>query len=104
MFGRKINFFEKLLLPVGAGLTFFGFYLILRVDAVNTTNAWLKLLTIFVWIVMLLTVIVNAATEDMKEELALIQREHITEIKLLKEIVNDQLQEIKLLRQDLKKH
>ena len=52
---------------------------------------------------LLFIIIVTATTEDMKEELALIQKEHVTEIKILKEISHDQLNEIKLLRQDLQK-
>jgi len=48
-------------------------------------------------------VIITATTENMKEELQLIQKEHVTEIKILREIAHDQLEEIKLLRKDLKR-
>lgn len=99
---RKINMFEKMLLPVGIGLTFFGFYLILLAEKVNTDTGWMRLLTVFIWMILLFVVIMTAATEDMKEELGSIQREHVTEIRLLKELTHDQLQEIKLLRQELK--
>lgn len=101
MFGRKINVFEKILLPVGIGLTFLGFYLILLADQTNSTVVWMRLSTVFIWLMLLFIVIVSATTEDMKEELALIQKEHVTEIKLLKEITNEQLSEIKMLRMDL---
>lgn len=101
MWGRKINMFEKLLLPVGVGLTFFGFYLILMADKANTLLAWFRLSTVFTWMMLLFLIIVTATTEDMKEELGLIQKEHVTEIKIMREIVHDQLQEIKLLRKDL---
>ena len=103
MFGRKINAFEKILLPVGIGLTFLGFYLILLAEQSATEIGWLRLGTVFAWMMLLFVVILAATSEDMKEELALIQQEHVTEIKLLKEISNEQLQEIKLLRDDLKK-
>ncbi len=99
---RKINVFEKMLLPVGIGLTFFGFYLILLAEKINTDIAWMRLITVFVWMMLLFIVIMTAATEDMKEELGSIQREHVTEIRLLKEITHEQLQEIKLLRQEFK--
>lgn len=102
MFGRKINVFEKLLLPVGIGLTFFGFYLIILADKVNTDVAWLRLSTVFIWMMLLFIIIVSATTEDMKEELGLIQKEHVTEIKILRELTHEQLQEIKLLRQEMK--
>ncbi len=103
MFGRKINVFEKILLPVGIGLTFLGFYLILLAEQTGSVIGWMRLSTVFVWMLLLFVVIVSATTEDMKEELALIQKEHVTEIKLLKEISNEQLQEIKLLRNEFKK-
>lgn len=103
MLGRKINFFEKLLLPVGIGLTFFGFYLILLADKTNSLIGWSRLNSVFTWMMLLFIVIVTATTEDMKEELALIQKEHVTEIKLLREIVHDQLQEMKLMRKGRKK-
>jgi hypothetical protein len=103
MFGRKINIFEKILLPVGIGLTFLGFYLILLAEQTNSIVGWLRLSTLFGWMMLLFIVIVSATTEDMKEELALIQKEHVTEIKLLKEMVHEQVQELKLLRQEFKK-
>ena len=102
MFGRKINVFEKLLLPVGAGLTFFGFYLILLADKTNLEIAWLRLATVFLWMILLFIIIVAATTEDMKEELSLVQKEHVTEIKILREITHEQLQEIKLMRHEFK--
>jgi hypothetical protein len=102
MFNRKINIFEKILLPVGVGLTFFGFYLIYLADQYNTLIGWIKLATVFIWMMLLFIVIVAATTEDMKEELSLIQREHITEIKLMREIEHEQLQELKLLRHEMK--
>ncbi|MFH2020001.1 MAG: hypothetical protein ABIJ34_01180 [archaeon] len=102
MFGRKINFFERILLPVGIGLTFLGLYLIMLAEQTNSLLGWLRLLTVFVWMLLLFTVIMSALSEDMKEELSLLQREHVTEIKLLKELVHEQLQELKLLRSEIK--
>ena len=103
MFERKFNFFEKLLLPVGIGLTFFGFYMILLAEKVNTELAWVRLVTVFTWMLLLFVVIFTATSENMKEELTLIQKEHMTEIKLLRELSNEQLDEIKLLRQELRR-
>ena len=103
MIGRKINLFEKILLPVGIGLTFLGFYMIILADRDSTMGAYLRLTSVFCWIILLFIVIMCAAMEDMKEELSLIQKEHMTEIKLLREVVHEQLQEIRLLRQDLTK-
>ena len=102
MLGRKYNIFEKMLLPVGIGLTFLGFYLIYLADKANSIVGWLRLLTVFIWMMLLFSVVLSALSEDMKEELGLLQREHVTEIKLLKELVNEQCQELKLIRQELK--
>ena len=66
-------------------------------DKANNLLAWFRLSTVFTWMMLLFLIIVTATTEDMKEELALIQKEHVTEIKIMREIVHDQLQEITLL-------
>ena len=102
MIGRKINFFEKMLLPVGVGLTILGLYLILSANNIGTEVVWLKLCAIFLWMILLFNVVQSSITEDMKEELGLIQQEHTTEIKLLKSISNEQLHEIRLLNEFLK--
>ncbi|MEM3374064.1 MAG: hypothetical protein QXE31_02470 [Candidatus Woesearchaeota archaeon] len=102
MLSRKYNLFEKLLLPVGFGLTFFGFYLIFLAEKLNTQTAWIRLSAVFSWMILLFLIIISSATENMKEELLLIQKEHSSEIKLLRDITHEQLEEIKLLRQELK--
>ncbi|MBN1503383.1 hypothetical protein JW930_07625 [Candidatus Woesearchaeota archaeon] len=106
---RQINLFEKILLPVGVATTVFGFYLIVRTDHYpDQLLGWARLTAIFCWMILIFAMIVAATNEDVKEELALISKEHVTEIRLLKEIVHDQLQETKLLRdqlsRDAKKH
>ena len=101
MFERKFNFFEKLLLPVGIGITFFGFYMILLAERVNTDVAWIRLTTLFTWMLLLFVIIFTSASENMKEELTVIQKEHMTEIKLLRELSHEQLEEIKLLRKEI---
>jgi len=103
MFGRKINMFEKLLLPVGVGLTLLGFYLIYLADRTGDATAWSRLTAVFTWMVLLFLVIITATTEDMKEELSLIQKEHVTEIKVLREVVHDQLRETKMMRKEFNK-
>ena len=62
MFGRKINIFEKILLPVGIALTFLGFYLILLAEQSNSTVGWMRLTTVFTWMSLLFIVIVSAIT------------------------------------------
>ena len=101
MFSRRINLFEKILLPVGAAVTVVGFYLLVQADnSHGGAEIWAKLIAIFVWLMLTFIMIIAATIEDVKEELVLISREHVAEIKLLKEVVQDQLMEMKLLRKD----
>ena len=101
MFRRQINLFEKILLPVGIAVTIFGFYMLVKADLSNSTFAWLKLIALLNWLMLLFLMILAATNEDVKEELAELSREHVMEVKYLKEIANDQLEEMKLLREEL---
>ena len=100
---RKLNIFEKLLLPVGIGLILIGLYLINLTSHIGTVEAWIRLCALFLWMILLFIVILSATSEDMKEELALLEKEHMLEIKLLRDISKQQLEEIKLLRLSSKK-
>jgi len=98
---RRINLFEMILLPVGIAVSVFGFYMLIQANTAQDMLLWLKLLAIFNWLTLIFTVILSATNEDVKEELGLISKEHVEEIKLLKQIAHEELTEIKLLRQDL---
>lgn len=102
MLTRKYNLFEKLLLPLGIGLAFFGFYLIYMAEKIDTQLSWIRLIALFIWINLLFLIVIASATENMKEELILLQKEHSSEIKLLREITTELLEEIKLLRHENK--
>ncbi|MBU0758016.1 MAG: hypothetical protein KKF44_08140 [Nanoarchaeota archaeon] len=95
---RKFNIFEKILVPIGFFVTGFGFYMLMQADAYHNDIAWLRLIAIFNWLILLLHMVSTAANEDMKEELSLIQKEHVDEIRLLRDINHDLLEEMKLLR------
>jgi len=100
MFGQKIRkstFFEKLLLIVGIGVGIVGFKLLNVVYGANPVLNWHALIAIFLWLVLIFLIILTDSSESIKEELAIIIKEHIEETKLLKE-------EIKLLRADLGIH
>ncbi|MEM2138607.1 MAG: hypothetical protein QXM96_00455, partial [Candidatus Woesearchaeota archaeon] len=60
MFHRKFNLFEKLLLPIGLGLTFFGFYLIYLAEKLNSDYAWIRLSAVFIWIILLFLIIITS--------------------------------------------
>lgn len=100
MFGQKIRsstFFEKLLLIVGIVVGIIGFKLLNATYAQNPGLSWQALIALFLWLVLIFLVILTDSSESIKEELAIIIKEHVTETKLLRE-------EVKLLRTDLKAH
>ncbi|MBN2421802.1 hypothetical protein JXB41_01130 [Candidatus Woesearchaeota archaeon] len=103
MFERKINLFEKIILVTGMLVVTFGFYLLIQADIISKDVIWLRLIALFNWLILIIIMIVAATNVDMKEELSLISKEHVAEIRLLKEIVNDQLDEMKMLRHELSK-
>jgi len=96
---RKSTFFEKINLVVGFGVTIIGFYIIRKVYFVDGVLDWEMLQTIFIWLILIISVINIAIGEDIKEELALIMRELVEETRVLKEISNDELKEVKILRE-----
>ena len=100
---RKINFFEKLLLPVGAFLSLLGIYLIWLSSRNETLIGWARLIAVFLWAILLFVIILVAVLENVKEELSIIQNEQTTEIQILREIAHDQLQELKSVKQSLSK-
>ena len=100
---RKTTFFEKLLLAVGLAILIVGFYLINRLFLSDQEITWGLLTATFLWLITLLVIIVTGSSQDVKEELSILIKESVEEIKLLKKISQQQLTEIKLLRQDLKR-
>ncbi|MBN2567056.1 hypothetical protein JXB02_03170 [Candidatus Woesearchaeota archaeon] len=98
---RKANVFELILLIVGVGIGILGFNLINGLYAEDQAMTWNLLQTVFLWLVLIVMVILAATMEDVKEELAIVIREHMEETRLLKDISHESLQEIKLLREEL---
>lgn len=88
-FKRKPNAFEVILLVIGIALIILGYIAIHRLAAAERVMSWSFLQTIFLWLLMILMVILAAVNENMKEELRM--------------VIENQIEEIKLLRQDLKK-
>ena len=86
---RKPNMFESVLLIVGVILIVLGYLVIHRMYSVEEVLSWDLLQTLFLWILMILLVILTAANENMKEE--------------LKIVIQNQGEEMRLLRADLKK-
>ena len=100
---RPHNFFEKVLLVVGLGVTLVGFFLIQAAYKSDQGLTWLMLLTIFSWLTLLILFVVSSLNADVKEELVRILSEHVEETKMLKEIAHEQLKETRELTEILQK-
>jgi uncharacterized membrane protein YcjF (UPF0283 family) len=94
---RKSTVFEKLLLIVGIVVGIVGFKLLNAAYAQNPGLSWHALIALFLWLLLIFLIILTDSSEGIKEELAIIIKEHVAETKLLRE-------EVKLLREDLKIH
>ena len=99
---RKTNLFEKILLIVGLAVIAGGFYLINQTYINFPGLSWIMVVAVFGWLILIILFVISSTNVDVKEELSIIIKEQIAEIKLLKKIVKEQLQEIKLLREDFK--
>jgi len=86
---RTPNLFEKILLIMGVLIILVGYALIYRVFKVETMVSWAALQTLFTWLILICVVILVAVSENMKEE--------------LKIVIENQSQELRMLREDLRK-
>lgn len=85
---RKPTLFEKILLAIGITILIIGYILIHNQVAIGGFG-WSAVQSIFLWFLLLVLVIVAAVNENIKEELG--------------QLINLQLKEVKLLRDDLNK-
>jgi len=88
IFARKPTIFEKLIFTIGIIIVIAGYFFIQTMIAVDGTLNWQSLQAIFLWLVVIGIIILASVNESMKEE--------------LKAIIENQQQELKLLRQDFK--
>jgi magnesium-transporting ATPase (P-type) len=88
MYQRKINLFEKILLCIGILVIIIGYFFVYGMVSKQGLS-WDALHSTFLWLILIVMIIVAAVNENMKEE--------------LKVVINNQLKEMKLLRDDLKR-
>jgi uncharacterized membrane protein YcjF (UPF0283 family) len=88
MRSRKPNAFEKTLLVIGVAILMVGYGLIHRQVLIEGFSLGV-IQTIFLWFILVALIIITAANENIKEE--------------LREIVELQLQEIRLLRDEIRR-
>ena len=84
----KINLFEKALLIISILIIIIG-YLFVYGFVAKEGLSWDALQTTFLWLLLVVMIILAAVNENMKEE--------------LKIVINNQVKEMKLLRDDLKR-
>ena len=89
--------FEKLLLIVGVAIGIIGFWFINRIYYNQPGLSWQFLTSIFLWLILIFLVILTDSNESIKEELSVIMKENIEEIRLLREETKLVKEEINLL-------
>ncbi|HLP80156.1 MAG TPA: hypothetical protein VK158_05955 [Acidobacteriota bacterium] len=99
---RKTTVFERFLLIIGIAIVATGIFFVRRMLVVTrgeiTTDV---LIGIVLWLLLVFTLIIAAIAENAREELGVIMQENSQQIKLLRDISKEQMQELKLLRQEL---
>ena len=86
---RNPNLFEKILLVFGVFIIITTYTIIHKLIAAKGFFSFEALQTIFLWLILLVMVIMTSVNENTKEE--------------LKIVIQNQLDEIKLLRKELRK-
>ncbi|MFO8016329.1 MAG: hypothetical protein R6U32_04440 [Candidatus Woesearchaeota archaeon] len=99
----KTTLFEKMLLFVGLAISILGFYLINNMYLQEARVTWSLIQAAFLYLLLIFIVILTDSNESIKEELKIVIKEQSEETKYLREVANDQLEEIKLLRKQMKK-
>ena len=82
---RKPNLFEIILLTIGIALIVLGYIAIHRMVLIEKNISWGLLQTTFLWLLMIFFVVLAAVNENMKEELKVIAYNQLVEIRLLRE-------------------
>ncbi|MBW2972334.1 hypothetical protein KY359_04830 [Candidatus Woesearchaeota archaeon] len=95
---KRLNFFEKMLLLVGVVVTIVGFYYINKIYTGEGHLSWALLQAAFLWLLLLFMIILTDSNESIKEELKEVIQQHVQETRLLKQIANEQLAELKVIK------
>lgn len=82
---RKPNLFEMILLGIGVSLIVLGYIAIHRMILIEKALSWDLLQTTFLWLLMIFFVVLVAVNENMKEELKLVVYNQLMEIRLLRD-------------------
>jgi hypothetical protein len=99
---RKLSFFEYLLLAIGAFIIILGSFL-LTIFIQRSIPLFEIMVFVMMWLILIVVIIISAIAESAREDLGIIIQENNKEIKLLRDISKEHLDEIKLLRQTIGK-
>jgi hypothetical protein len=81
---RKLNFFEKTIFLMSILVIVIGYFFVYGFVA-REGISWEALQTTFIWLILIVMIMLAAVNENMKEELKLINLNQVREIKLLRE-------------------
>ncbi len=93
---RKLNLFEIGIFFSGLAVMIVGFLFLRKQYLIDGYFSWGLLQGILLWLILIALIIIAAILENVKEELAIVIKEHIAETKLLR-------QETSLLKECVKR-
>lgn len=89
---RNPNVFEKILLLVGVLMVIIGYSFIHRMYILTgQLLTWDLLQTMFLWLLLAVMLIMLAVNENVKEELKILIEQHLEEIKLLRQDIKNKI-------------
>lgn len=91
----RFSIFEFMILFIGIVLTYFGFNTLSYLYQQDGQISWIMMITLFTWLMLLVMFIFLSMGVDAN-------RKQLEEVRLLKEIIKDELFETKLFRQEIK--
>ncbi len=85
---RNPNMFEAAVLIIGLIVILVGYYLIYNLVALDGGIGWRAFQAIMLWMILLALIIIMAVNENIKEELKLVIEQEIEETKLLRKALS----------------
>ncbi|MBS3097790.1 hypothetical protein J4209_03250 [Candidatus Woesearchaeota archaeon] len=81
---RKPNVFEKIFLIVGLFIIIISYAFVHRMVIEEGIFSWIAIQTLFLWLILVVLIILTAANENTKEELKIVIKNQLDEVKLLR--------------------
>ncbi|MFT4312192.1 MAG: hypothetical protein ACMXYF_03100 [Candidatus Woesearchaeota archaeon] len=100
---RRTNVFEKILLVMGLGVVLLGLFLLDRIIGLEEGVTSSVILFVMLWLMLIFMIIGVAIAENIREDLTILIYENSQELKYLRNISQEQIEEVRLLTKLLKK-